>query len=405
MKTIGILALFTAFFGTMAGNIHAFDLENGSDNLEIHGFISQGFLKSDRNNFYAQTEDGTSQFNEFGINFRTELTDRLSAGLQLFSRDLGQIGNNNIEIDWAYGDYRWKDWLGVRAGLIKLPWGFYNETRDLDMLRTSIFLPSSLYAEEVRDAYNAMQGIDVYGSMYLESLGSINYQFVYGEQTIDPNSGMARSLGVDPIVEFSGIEVDDILGGSLEWNTPLDGLRLGGAVMQYDWDLYGSIIIPPFASPTGTLISEELHNKGNAELIILSVEYIWENLLLAAEYIRLYDHEEDEEDSDNVTGEGYYGGVSYRFTNWFELGAYYSVYYPDIYDKDGKKLEVEDQEPKHNAWQKDLALTARFDINNHWTFKLEGHFVDGTADLLLVDNPEGLEEKSFLFAFKTTVNF
>ena len=35
----------------------------------IHGFISQGYLYSDKNDYLADTSDGTFQFNEMGINF------------------------------------------------------------------------------------------------------------------------------------------------------------------------------------------------------------------------------------------------------------------------------------------------------------------------------------------------
>jgi hypothetical protein len=92
--------------------------------VDIHGFLSQGYLHSDNNNFYADTEEGTFQFNEFSMNFSSDLTDKLRIGLQLLSRDLGKIGNNTVELDWAYGTYRWKDWLGfVREGL-SCPWDF-----------------------------------------------------------------------------------------------------------------------------------------------------------------------------------------------------------------------------------------------------------------------------------------
>ncbi len=55
--------------------------------VDIHGFISQGYMKSSDYNFYlAETEDGTFQFNEMGINFSTELTDSLRLGMQFFAK-------------------------------------------------------------------------------------------------------------------------------------------------------------------------------------------------------------------------------------------------------------------------------------------------------------------------------
>ena len=162
--------------------LFAFDGEItlGSKNIDVHGFISQGYLQSDGNNVFADTEEGTFQFNEVGLNFSTDLTDRLRAGLQLFSRDLGDLSNNEFELDWAYGDYRWRDWLGFRAGKIKIPYGLYNETRDIDLLRTSIFLSSSIYYEGERDLVNAFQGIVLYGDIAFNQFGNLSYQLQWG---------------------------------------------------------------------------------------------------------------------------------------------------------------------------------------------------------------------------------
>ncbi len=158
MKKTFIL-LFTLCFGLIP-DAHAFD----TDQIQIRGFISQGYLISDQNDFYfAETEDGTFQFNEFGINFSAEPTDNLRLGLQLLSRDLGKFGNSEIELDWAFGDYRFRNWMGVRVGKMKRPVGLYNQSRDIDAVRTSILLPSSLYNEAFRNPTLATTGIGLYG--------------------------------------------------------------------------------------------------------------------------------------------------------------------------------------------------------------------------------------------------
>ena len=386
--------------------------EFGFDELweytEIHGFISQGFLKSEKNNFYADTKDGTLQFNEFGVNVLAEPTDRLHAGVQFFSRDLGDISNNELEIDWAYGDYRWRDWLGFRAGKLKISYGLYNETRDIDAVRTSIFLPQSIYTEVQRDTFHSLYGVSIYGNVGLQSFGNLSYQFQYGEKDITTDSGVAKAfhdLRSESDIDITSIEINDWFSGSLEWETPLDGLRLKVWRVQYDFEL-------------NFLISEELaqaisqsqklsFKNSNDTLSIFSAEYTWNNLVLVAEYST--DDETkyligDEDVDDSGRSEGYYIGASYRFNEWFELGTYYSVYYSDVDDKDGKKLEAEG-EPNYLAWQKDFTVTTRFDINEHWTFKLEGHIVNGAQGFFEQDNPDGLKENSYLLAVKTTFSF
>ena len=58
-------------------------------NVAIHGFVSQGYLKTDDVNYLAETKKGTYQFNEAGLNFNYSL-DKLRVGAQILSRDLGE---------------------------------------------------------------------------------------------------------------------------------------------------------------------------------------------------------------------------------------------------------------------------------------------------------------------------
>ena len=58
------------------------------------------------------------------------------------------------------------------------------------------------------------------------------------------------------------------------------------------------------------------------------------------------------------------------------------------------------------SFQADLALTARYDVNEFWMFKGEGHFIQGTADLSAADNPpEKLEKNWGLFLVQTVLTF
>src|ERR1035437_3337463 len=133
--------------------------------IEIHGFLSQGYIKTTKENNFPVTNSGQGSFNfnDFGINFSKELTPDLHVGLQLFAFDRGTYGRDAITVDLAFGDYRFKDWLGFRAGKVKIPLGLYNEARDNDALRTFIFLPQNEYYEYERDSIMAMIGGSLYG--------------------------------------------------------------------------------------------------------------------------------------------------------------------------------------------------------------------------------------------------
>ncbi|HLP48957.1 MAG TPA: hypothetical protein VK469_23655, partial [Candidatus Kapabacteria bacterium] len=138
-------------------------LTEESGKINTHGYLSQGFLLSTRNNFILDSKKGTFHFNELGLNFTTQLTDRIHIGIQFSARDFGDKGNDKVVIDWAFADYNWRNWLGLRLGKIKIQYGFYNKTRDIDMLRTFILLPQSIYPEIYRDTATSMKGIGLYG--------------------------------------------------------------------------------------------------------------------------------------------------------------------------------------------------------------------------------------------------
>jgi hypothetical protein len=145
---------------------------------------------------------------------------------------------------------------------------------------------------------------------------------------------------------------------------------------------------------------------------VFSAEYRWGNLVLAAEtfYPASYDHRLEGPLLGTLTDEssdpgGYYASATYSFTEWLELGILYSAFYRTADDKDGKQHEANTGYPRHNAWLKDTALTARFDILDNWVVKAEGHFMNGADIMLKEDNPDGTRENWFLFGCKVTYSF
>ncbi|UCH95787.1 MAG: hypothetical protein JSV88_02780 [Candidatus Aminicenantes bacterium] len=386
--------------------------------IDIHGYISQGYLISNRNNFLADTEKGTFHFNELGINFSTELTDKIRLGIQFAARDLGDTGNDRVLIDWAYADYQWQDWLGIRVGKMKLPVGFYNKTRDIDMLRTFVLLPQGIYLENFREAANSLKGIGVYGEVSLNLLGDISYQVLIGTTEIDKDGSTAKSAREYGPVKIEKFDVDHLYSGSFIWEPPLKGLRLGATLVDTNIRAYARLtedIIIPVEFPPYFLTVASRGDAATAEfpkttVYTYSVEYTWKNLVLAAEYQLM-----DQDMMINMSGleplefklnsESYYGSASYRFTDWFELGVYYMEFYKDRNDKEGTGFN-----PPYSAYQKDACACLRFDLNAHWTFKLEGHLVDGVALCLNQDNLNAAgaveyDKKWAMFAVKMTFNF
>src|ERR1051325_505040 len=83
--------------------------------VEFHGFASQGFVHTDRNNWLTmQTSNfGSGEFTDFGINASVQITDRFRIGAQLYDRNLGALGKWYPSLDWGFADYRFKPWMGI----------------------------------------------------------------------------------------------------------------------------------------------------------------------------------------------------------------------------------------------------------------------------------------------------
>ena len=399
-------AIISLLFLMSPGGIFA----AGVGDIAIHGFISQGYLKSNDNNFVARTEDGTYEFNEAAINFSIEPIDDLRIGMQLMSRDMGESGNNELYLDWGYADYRYQDWLGFRLGLIKVPMGLYNQNRDIDFLRTSIFLPQAIYNENYRAFRTAYRGADVYGNIGIGSLGDLDYELLVGTPEMDKDEPLFRAMfqlyaeGIGGTgFENPSVYLDYGAAAAIRWNTGIEGLRLGvsnlWAKFMSDWTVTGS----PLTLGADVPFEYEMDYD---YFYVLSAEYIWNNFKFAAEYSRKksnvdYEYIGITTASSTSTSEAYYGAVSYRVSDLLELGAYYSENYPDIDDRDGSEAASNNLEP-----QKNWTVSARLDILDNMNIKFETHFIDGLTDVLNINHPDGFgDDKYNVYAVKCSVNF
>jgi len=366
-----------------AGTARADDAPGDESQLQIHGFASQGALLTTDNNYLAHTERGSLEFTEAGINFTKAFDPRLSIGLQLFTRDLGPEGNYSAKFDWLYLDYRWQDWLGLRAGRVKLPFGLYNDTSDIDAVQPVILLPQAVYPATNRDFQLAQTGLELYGYYAIGAAGALDYRAYLGTlyiATPPPSNG----------VQITRVDVPYVAGGRLLWETPIDGLRAGLSALNGQVD--GTYTVLAMSPPL--VIPFELH----ATNLLSSIEYQDRGWSLAAEYERTIGRSVVGATTISTTGEKLYGLVGYRWSPWLQTTAYYSLLYPDVDHRSGQENH-----------QYDAAGSARFDISPHWIVKLETHWLRGTAALSPELNdgtpPAKLVNQWWLLAAKTTVYF
>jgi hypothetical protein len=357
-----------ATLGLLAAPARASDDEDPF--VEIHGFVSQGAIKTYTNNWLVRDSvDGSLEFSEAGINFTKMLGDDFRVGIQFFARDLGAIGDYKPQFDWYYLDYRATDWFGLRAGRLKLPLGLYNDTSDIDSARVPVFLPQSVYPIQSRDYFLAQTGGEVYGYLDIGDAGALDYRAYVGTIFIDIPAFSAAGT--------TAVSIPYLYGGRVLWHAPLQGLRLGASAQRLRFDVRytpSRDVLATFPMPLPDDFDGNVELSAPITIGVASVEYAADDILLSAEYIRQWATVRSSLPAvypeNDPTSEGFYAMASYHVTSWFTPGAYYSLRFPDVDDRRGR-----------DAYQHDIALTVRYDLTDHWLFKLEGHFMSGTASL------------------------
>jgi len=148
LRSVFAIVLFSASFAMS---------DDGGDfapfwcKFQVHGNLAQSFAYGSGNNYLTMdTNDGTAKWSERSVNVRTAITDNFHAGIQIHDYMMGQLERGSAMIDWAYGDYRVKSWLGFRGGKLKAPMGLFNDTSDTDVLHNWALLPQGMYEAEYR---------------------------------------------------------------------------------------------------------------------------------------------------------------------------------------------------------------------------------------------------------------
>jgi hypothetical protein len=380
------------------------------ESVQIHGFVSQGYLHSSENNFLANSRSGSAESTDLGLNINWSILDSLRAGGQIFYRNLGDYSEDKVVLDWALIDYQPLDWLGVRLGKVKMPLGLYNENRDNDFLRPMIFLPQSIYDESRRDINLAYIGAGVYGNFPTGNWGDIDYHLFGGDSSYPDDSILnatnEKSLlsnisknnakpppARNPLIPATLISQErkskKLYGGAVVFNSTDSDLRLGLSLLHAKNDVYVNGV--PYVKAT------------TRSKFVVSLEYAWRDWLFATEY---GETDRRSVSAGTVTIDGpsqaWYLMASYSpFEKW-TFTALYDEFYRLKHDKDG---ETRPQSEPYMGWRKDFAVAVRYDFNDSWNVKAEYHTIDGWAMQLGTLNPNGVERFWNYFAAKLSYSF
>jgi hypothetical protein len=379
--------------------------------VQVHGFFSQGFVYTDRNNWLTMnTSQGSGAMTDMGLNMSSQLTDKFRLGAQVYDRNLGQLGQWHPSLDWAVADYRFTNWLGVRAGKVKTTLGLYNDSQDLDFLRVFALLPQGVYPTDLRDTTMAHAGVDLYGNVPLpHHFGELSYTAYVGHRSDSIYSGypyLVQQWGI-LFRELGGLQY----GADFRWSTPLKGVLIGASRVNQALTGKGSFV--NLLNPAGGMFPYETStNKDWANQFY--AEYLYRRLRLDVEYRRFYDSTPYVPGSAVGTDvRAWYAMGSYRLHKHLEIGSYYSHY--TALNTFGwlsvafGPATTDTSLPQNHVYDKVVA--ARVDLNRFVYLKLEGHFMDGYGfgaypnGFYPQQNPHGFQRDTRALVVKTGFKF
>ncbi|MGA2350674.1 MAG: hypothetical protein ABSF70_09605 [Terracidiphilus sp.] len=388
MKRLWIAA---ALFSAMALSGSAQSLSDL--NIELHGYATQGFLYTTENNIFStNSSSGSPAWDEAVLNMTATPTPKLRVGMQARYFLLGNYGNK-ISLDWAAADYSFNDHVGVRFGKVKTPIGLLNEIQDLDPTYIWSLLPQSVYPLTSRNSTLTHYGGVVYGSFSLgQKKGDLDYRVFGGEQMVT-----ADDPSITEGEEDSGIILPNgwggtMLGATLKWKTPLQGLMFGATDVDFP-AVWSSLAV--YQGSNGTQSTPPSQSQW------YFARYEKNKIMVAGEYSRQqyqgatqFPDAPDGDSTFRSDPRGWYAMASYKFTPKFALGAYVSQFVD---------WQLDYGPPRYS---KDWTFSARYDFNQFLYAKAEQHFIEGTnIGYDDATNPNGLQPNTKLTILKIGVSF
>lgn len=365
--------------------------------VQVHGFAGQGVTYTDHNQVFGSSRDVSLDFREMGLITSIKPLPNLLISAQGLYRDAGASDTQGSRLDFAQADYSVPLLdsalvLGVRGGRVKIPFGLYNDTRDVLWTRPSVLMPQSIYFDTLalRQAMLAADGGILYG------------RYTYGEHRFG--------------WEFLAAEPQDSTGGATSFltgipNSPLipkaNG-SLGGRPLLlgrafYEWMGGRGKLMFSIVDLDRDFKSESMfYQNGNTKVTypLFSAQYNAERWSLTAEYGWINSERTGYSTAatafiqglptwkQNIS-ENFYVQGEYRFTSDFSAVLRYDVLHLNRDDRDGSKMSqlTNGTIAPHRFYARDLTAGIRWEFARNFLLAADYHYVNGTAWLNETDNP------------------
>jgi hypothetical protein len=339
------------------------------DTLQMHGFLSQAWIASEGNDFFGPSSEngGSFEYTEIGANASLRPHRDVLLAAQLLWRQAGDTSEEGPVLDYGIIDYQMISnrhrTLGIQAGRVKNPFGFYNQTRDIAFTRPSILLPQSIYFDRTRSLGLAGDGVSAYLEERL-STGTLYVQTSFGEAQIDEDVQETLLLPKS--------------AGDLDSGTSALGQ------MRYEHD-GGKLIAAVSTGRAQAQFNSNANTPGDGEFqfqpTVFSLQYNDEYWSLTGEYairkVALTGFTDPR--NHETTGESWYLQYTRRFHNDWQWLIRYDYLANNRDDQDGSDYEASGFGQAHTQYAKDITLGLQWSLHPQVLLAAEYHSVDGTG--------------------------
>ncbi len=391
-------SLLGLFVFLCASAVFAQDLSN----IQIHGFVTQGFLYSSSNNYLSlNSSSGSLNWSDGVVSISDPVSDKLRVGVQMHMSALGDVGGPILQVDWATGEYRVSDKARFSFGKVKTVIGLFNDTQDVDAVNLWALLPQGVYPIDNKSFTLAHYGADFSGDMALgEQGGTLSYRGYAGYRTLDLESGYVKEIDESmpwfeqkfglPNALITSAPGGKVFGGDVRWQTPLKGLLIGSSASAEDMQgSAGSVSI----IATRNVVTQQ-YAKYERGKFMAAFEY--KRMPVSLTYIA-NTAAGPYPVGNPVDWRSWYVMTSYRASKKLEVGTYYS----HIVDAGGGESTS-----VYQHYSKDWTISGRYDFDSHFYAKVEEHFVHGTDIGYYSDsNPNGEKPRSNILAARIGFSF
>jgi hypothetical protein len=195
--------------------------------FSFNAYLTQAWGATDGGQVLGLDEHGTFDYRNAAFLARYQLTpnDRFVVQLsheKVGDSPLGEI-RDDLELDWAFYEHRFPRGYEVRLGRVPIPFGIYNEIRDVGTLLEFYRPPVGIYFEGAFSS-EAVDGLVLSKEFFADSPWSLGVDLYAGSwdrpEFLVPNiyEGEARQAR----------------GAQLWLGTPLEGLRFGFAFQRFN---------------------------------------------------------------------------------------------------------------------------------------------------------------------------